>query len=232
MPVRHVVEHLPVADTAAAIAGNTGTAAATSPTLELRQATITAVDLASATCSIAIGGDPTSVPHVHYLSNFKPSVGDCCFVLVNGPDLVALDRDGRFGSSAFAGYRAAEVSVGESRVSRTWGDLPTHGPELTITVPSSGTILLGISCFMQKLNPNADVAAMAWQASGANTIPVGRPPTCQLGDGSHGGPACELAAVNLVTDLTPGDTTITAKYCTQTGGEAAWHSRTLWAIPI
>lgn len=134
-------------DTAAALTDPNGTV--DSPTLELRQAQITAVNYATATCSVAIGGDSTSVPNVHYLSNYKPTVGDTCWVLVNGPDLLALDRDGIYGAAAFAGLGQSYIATYEGRNSGTYGNLATLGPVVNTTVPASGRLLICCSADIQ-----------------------------------------------------------------------------------
>jgi hypothetical protein len=225
-----------VNETAAAITGNTGTAVNDTPVLELRQSTITAVDLAAATCSVSIGGDPTSVPNVHYLSNYKPTVGDTCWTLINGPDLLVLDRDGRFGSAAFAGYTVAEVGTLESRTSTSWGNLSTVGPTITINVPASGSLLIGVECFIEKTTlTSAELGAMSWAATGANALPAPNFPLVQVGDFVQNGavaPGVQTSSVNVITGLTPGSTTFTAKYATSNGTNCNFGNRLIWAIPI
>lgn len=155
--------------TAAALADSGGQVDA--PKLELRQAVITAVNLAAATCSVAIGGDPTSVPNVHYLSNYKPTLGDTCWVLVNGPDLLALDRDGKFGAAAWAGMGQTLLAADETRNNTTYGDLATVGPTVATTIPASGRLLVCVSADI--ISPNAAGGAgsyMSFAISGATTL--------------------------------------------------------------
>lgn len=155
--------------TAAALADGGGTVE--SPNLELRQAIITAVNLAAATCSVAIGGDSTSVPNVHYLSNYKPTVNDTCWVLVNGPDILALDRDGKFGAAAFAGLGQATVATNESRSNTAYGDLATVGPSVAATVPASGRLLVCVSADVQSpTSVSSAFSVMSFAISGATTL--------------------------------------------------------------
>lgn len=75
--------------TARAIQGDTAVRA---PVAELRQGVITAVDNGTGRCDVALGGDTTSIPAVSRLANYRPLVGDTCYALVNGPDVIVLDR--------------------------------------------------------------------------------------------------------------------------------------------
>lgn len=77
--------------TARAITGKTDQAVQ-APTAELRQGVITAVDTVNQRVDVALGGDTTSIPGVVHLDAYLPVVGDTCYVLVNGPDLLVLDR--------------------------------------------------------------------------------------------------------------------------------------------
>lgn len=262
--------------TAAAITGNTGTAQSSSPVLELRQATITAVDYANALCSVAIGGDSTSVPNVHYLSNYKPTVGDTCWCLINGPDILALDRDGKFGAAAYAGMASAAVATLEGRAG-AYGDMATVGPQVATTIPASGRVLICVSADIE--SPVTSGGSSSWMApeiSGATTLAAADTNALMAltynssagstssdfghshsfsgsvvggGGGSYNGTtgtggthshtlivsynATELLAsrVVLLTGLTPGAATVTAKY-RSSGGTAAFSKRTLWVLPL
>jgi hypothetical protein len=157
--------------TAAALVDNGG--AVQSNALELRQSVITAVNLAAATCSVAIGGDDAAdaVPNVHYLSNYKPTVGDTCWVLVNGPDLLALDRDGKFGAAAWAGMGRAAVTTQQSRNNTGYGDLATVGPTINTTIPASGRLLVCVSADVQSPVVAGSAAAyMSFAISGSHTL--------------------------------------------------------------
>lgn len=157
--------------TAAALVDNGG--AVQAPQLEIRQCVVTAVNLAAATCSLAIGGDDAAdaVPNVHYLSNYKPTVGDTAWALVNGPDILALDRDGKFGAAAWAGMGQTNVSANENRNSTTYGDLATVGPAVVTTIPASGRLLICVSSDIISPNTNAGGGAyMSFAISGSHTL--------------------------------------------------------------
>lgn len=157
--------------TAAALADSGGAVQANS--LEIRQCVVTAVNLAAATCSLAIGGDDASdaVPNVHYLSNYKPTVGDTAWALINGPDILALDRDGKFGSAAWAGMGVAYIATEETRANSAYGDLATVGPTVNSTIPASGRILICVSADVQSpVSTGYDDAWMSFAISGAYTL--------------------------------------------------------------
>lgn len=257
-----------VEKTAAALTD--GGATTSSPTLELRQAVITAVNLAAATCSVAIGGDATSVPNVHYLSNYKPTVNDTCWVLVNGPDILALDRDGKFGAAAWAGMGSAFVGSTESRSSASYGDLATVGPTVVGTVPASGRIMVCVSADVKTPTVTGfEYAQMSFAISGSATVAAqdsnalmcatfnsqqhihtffltsfgtASPSGDSVNVNGNGNTAfsTDVASYNeimasrvvVLTGLTPGTITITAKY--RTGGTASgtWQNRTVWVLPL
>lgn len=209
------------------------------PTLELRQGVITAVNLATARCSVILGGGDVTIPNVAYLSNYKPTVGDTCWVLVNGPDLLALDRDGKFGAAAYAGLQAAEIATSQTRSSTSFGDLSTVGPQVVTTVPASGRVLIQVSSYVQ-VPPGVYQSGglMGFALSGANSLSAADQ-TAVGGWISHGDTTQEIvleleaSKVALLTGLTPGTTTITAKYRSYRSDVAmAWKWRTLWVLPL
>lgn len=268
--------------TAAALVDNGG--AVQQAGLELRQCVITAVNLAAATCSVAIGGDDAAdaVPNVHYLSNYKPTVGDTCWVLVNGPDLLALDRDGKFGAAAWAGMGRSQVAASETRNNAAYGDLATVGPTVNTTIPASGRLLVCVSADVQSPVAGNAAAFMSFAISGSHTLAAadtnalmtltydqgshyhscsgsvstsgsfsGSGSTSSNGScfisgsvstsGSYNGQtsfsysysATEIIAsrVALLTGLTPGSATVTAKY-RSTGGTGVWEARDIWVLPL
>lgn len=268
--------------TAAALADSGG--AVQAPQLEVRQCVVTAVNLAAATCSLAIGGDDPSdaVPNVHYLSNYKPTVGDTAWALINGPDILALDRDGKFGAAAWAGMARAVVSPNEGRSNTAYGDLATVGPTVNTTIPASGRILVCVSADIQSPVAGSAASFMSFAISGSHTLAAadvnalmaltynssshshsvnasgsGSGSVSVSGTASTNGSvfatgsvsvtvfsngstdfvnsysATELTAsrVVLLTGLTPGAATLTAKY-RNTAGTGFWESRDIWVLPL
>jgi hypothetical protein len=270
--------------TAAALVDNGGAVQASQ--LEIRQCVVTAVNLAAATCSLAIGGDDAAdaVPNVHYLSNYKPTVGDTAWALINGPDILALDRDGKFGSAAWAGMGQVVLAARESRSSTTYGDLATVGPQLSITIPASGRLLICVSAGI--ITPNSSGGAgsyMSFAIAGATTLAADDANALMnwtYGGSSHshsfsgsgsgsvsgscsgstsGGQSFNgsisgstnvtisgntssaspgslnemiCSRVTLLTGLTPGAATVTAKYRVQNAAPGEWYSRAVWVLPL
>lgn len=206
------------------------------PTLELRQGVIDTVDPTTATCSVLIGGSEDPVPTVKYLSNYKPTAGDTCVILAYGTDLWALDRDGLFGSAAFSGYISDYIGTLQSRSSDTYGDLTTFGPQISIVVPASGSILFGMAGGLTKFNqaPGGN-ATMSHAASGANSWSAGTfVPLLAIGEAisaSGVAPGASLGSTHIFSGLNPGLTTITAKYKGNTA-TCDFYNRHLWAIPL
>lgn len=139
------------------------------PTLELRQGTISAVNVPSARVDVALGGDETAIPGVAHLSNYRPKVGDTCWCLGNGPDLLVLDRAAALGPSVISDAGNALVSASESRSATSYGDLATVGPSLTTTISPSGRALVQVSCFVS-IFASGGGGFMGCAVSGASTV--------------------------------------------------------------
>lgn len=209
------------------------------PTLELRQGVVTATDLANARCTVILGGGDTAIPTVAFLSNYKPTVGDTCWVLVNGPDLLALDRDGKFGSAAYAGLKSVTVDNWEHRTSTSYGDLTTFGPQVVTTVPASGQLLVQISGYIRTLDAYyQDGGAISFSLSGANTLAASDRNMLSAWV-SHGDQGNYVLVENtssrvvLLTGLNPGQTTVTVKYKSwRADTDVGFQYRSLWVLPL
>lgn len=135
------------------------------------------------------------------------------FVTPNTAD--AFDAISLLSSRTFIDY----VEAIEATTSMTYGDLTTPGPELTIDVPMSGRILLTFGAFMDSgvaAGGNTNVAAMALEFSGNNVIAAAPPYTATAGfvnANIQGIGTYDKKVYSVVAEgLTPGETTITAKY--------------------
>jgi len=62
------------------------------PTLVRVQATVTAVSTGSHTCSVTFGASTVVVPGVKYMPHYVPSVGDICWVDLNGGDPLVIGQ--------------------------------------------------------------------------------------------------------------------------------------------
>lgn len=56
------------------------------PTVTMRQAVITDVDTVHTTCSLKLSGGTKELPDITYLPHYTPTIGDTCWVLINGND--------------------------------------------------------------------------------------------------------------------------------------------------
>lgn len=138
---------------------------------------------------------------------------------------VAVDAKGRITSASNVGIAAALVPAGaavatnESTASTTYTDLATPGPAVTVTVGSSGILLVGFAC--EQFNGPTPVTSVA--LSGANTVAAAD------GFGQSISADIRTGRTHLFTGLSAGSTTVTMKYRT-TGGTSNWKDREVWAI--
>lgn len=131
---------------------------------------------------------------------------------------------------------AAQASVGTSQTttSTTYADLSTVGPAVTVTVGANGILLVTISSFMSNSNANA-FCEMSFELSGANTLSAddSRAVRFQMFAANTNG---QYSYTILLTGLTPGSTTATAKYSVQTGGSGAgtgtFSNRRISVVPL
>lgn len=225
--------------TARAITGKADVAVR-APTAELRQGVITAVDVAAARVDLALGGDTTAIPLVAHLSNYRPTVGDTCWVLVNGPDMLALDRAGAFGPSVVSTVGAAFTATFERRSSTAYGDLATAGPAVTVSVSPAGRLLVQTAAWMDGDNiaPVEDYGGgMTFVLSGVNTRSASDDDRAMVFLSSAHSARGTVAASKIVmlTGLNPGSTTVTCKYrnmVSDGSGNGAFSDRYLWALPL
>ena len=103
------------------------------------------------------------------------------------------------------------VATSETTTSTTYTDLTTVGPAATVTVSSSGLkALVTISAQLSNSNNNR-LCLMAFDVTGATTVAASDAQAI-LYTTSGGGTAAQMSATYLVTGLTAGSNTFTAKY--------------------
>jgi len=134
-----------------------------------------------------------------------------------------------FFDNAAAGPQTDSVATQESTSSTTYTDLTTVGPEVTVTVGSSGMVLLAMDCYMTGLDTAGVQDFMGVALSGANTVAASDSAAVsyRVADGSGQG----AGICRLLTGLTPGATTFTAKYRV-TGATCQFSNRNLSVIPL
>lgn len=125
---------------------------------------------------------------------------------------------------------SAFVGTNETRTSTSFGDLTTVGPAITIVTGSNALILFGATLGNSTVN---DGAVMSFQVSGATTISVatitGQVNLAHLSNPASAGH--EGSAAMVVSGLTAGSNTFTAKYRADIGGTAFFLRRWIIGFP-
>lgn len=203
--------------------------------LERRQGVVVAVNNSAQTVDVQLGGDTsTTIPGVATLSNYRAKVGDTCWVDINGPDMLAIDRMGAFGPSVISDAVSAFIDTQESRSSTNYGDLATPGPAATVSISPSGRLLVQVSCWLEA-NVGKGGGVMGIELSGANSRSTDdREAFLVHGDWTSTDGFVQICAskVTLITGLLPGETTVTAKYKSVSGSSINFELRHLWVLPL
>jgi hypothetical protein len=186
---------------------------------QMRIGTITAYDQATGALTVSIGG--TALPGVFYNPAYLPLVGDVVAVLSAGPTWYVM------GSTTSTLARTVPVSAivpaAEGTTSITYDDLATVGPAVTVMVGASGRVLVTIGANFGGIS---DLPRMSFDVSGANTAAASE--LTLAGAGSPGLTVNSgLSRTHLMTGLTQGLTTFTAKYRSDNGPNALFSNRTI-----
>lgn len=203
--------------------------------LLLRQAVVVGVDVPNGRCTVAIGGDTDNpVPGVKHLSNYRPKVDDSCWILVNGYDLLVLDRTTNLGPSVISDAMSSTVVATEFTTSSAFWT-PLSGPMLSgISVSPSGRLLLQVSALLYNLTSGNYGALM-----GVNLVHTAMdfsvPPietSSQIVYGTAANAAVAASKVILYTGLPAGLYNAQAQYLSLGGGGAQFQYRHIWALPL
>jgi hypothetical protein len=121
------------------------------------------------------------------------------------------------------------ISTSESTSSTSYADLTTVGPTVTVTTSTAAIVCVG-----GRVGPNTSGATnstkMSWAVSGASTVAASD-------SWAAGHVSISTSAVvyssrwYLLTGLTPGSNTFTAKYAVS-GGTGTYQYRSLHIIPL
>lgn len=113
---------------------------------------------------------------------------------------------------------SARVETAQSTTSSTYTDLATAGPAVTVTVPASGELLVVVSASLYS-SSSTGLPRMGFALSGGNTLAADDARCLEV--------KMAVASQNIsasiqfhLTGLTPGSTTVTAKYRDGTGASA------------
>jgi len=203
------------------------------PSPELRQGMVTAVDVPNGRLTCTLGGDDTPIPFVKHLSNYRPQVDDSCWVLVNGPDLLVLDRTTNLGPSVISDAQVNTIIESDFTTSTVW--TPLGGPLLNhISVSPSGRLLVQVSALLYNLTGGAYGSLMGVLLS-HETIDFQVNPvetTSQVIYGTAANVAFASSKVILYAGLPPGPYSAQAMYLSLNGGGAQFEWRHIWALPL
>lgn len=154
-------------------------------------------------------------------ANFLPSTGDAITLQYNGTLWREISRASRPGV-----LQSATVATSETTTSTSFTNLATVGPAVSVTVRRSGLVLVSLCASIQN-NTAGQRARMSFALSGANTAVAADVDGIDL-QSATGGQDAQLGRTRLLTGLTPGLTTITAKYLVS-GGTGTFARRELIA---
>jgi hypothetical protein len=124
------------------------------------------------------------------------------------------------------GVLSATVATSETTTSLTYTDLTTPGPAVS---PVTGTSAMVIVSAQLGSNTASDGGAMAFAVSGATTVAA---TDAQCMSNHVGNTSQQGSAVYVVTGLTPGVNTFTAKYRATLGGTCTAINRQITVIPL
>ena len=120
------------------------------------------------------------------------------------------------------------MATAQTTASTTYTDLTTAGPAVTVTIPASGKALVTLTSLIDNTNADKD-NFMAFAVSG-NTTLAASDATALRWSGKNGD-GMQFSATYLVTGLTAGSNTFTAKYRTS-ANTATFTNRSIIVIPL
>ncbi|WP_433793933.1 hypothetical protein [Actinoplanes sp. CA-252034] len=210
------------------------TAPDSGPSAGFRQGTIVTWNQATAANTVLVGRSlMTNLPILNTSEAAILQAGDVVGILTAGATWGILGRFTIPGTpeavSALSALRTASATVAaaETTSSSSFIDLPTMGPSVELSVGPSGRVLVTLSCLMEYqalegFGLNSAGAMMGFAGSGANTVSVSvarvvrsriEYSVANVSDFALAG-RMDASRVVLLTGLTPGLTTFTAKYAT------------------
>jgi hypothetical protein len=118
----------------------------------------------------------------------------------------------------------ALVATSETTTSTSFTDLATTGPAVTVDVGPSGKVLVIVSC--DQIATSAE-AIMGYEISGANSQAATLDRCLRTSTGRQ-----MASFTDLLTGLTPGLTTFTAKYRSGTAATSTYERRRIAVVPL
>jgi hypothetical protein len=123
----------------------------------------------------------------------------------------------------------AGVVTGQSTSSGTYADLTTPGPSVTVTVGSSGNVIVMWGCAAS--SSSGYNARMSFALSGTNTI-AANDTNAIIVASSYSAMYSTVSRMIVLTGLNPGVTTFTAKYRTDSGASWGFSLRDIMVTPL
>lgn len=117
------------------------------------------------------------------------------------------------------------ITTGQGTTSAAYTDMATVGPAVTVTVGTTGKVLVAL--YSAYSNGTSNFALMSYAVSGATTVGAADTRALQTATPSD----VRNGMTVLEVGLNPGSTTFTAKY-RSTGGTAGFSGRFLWVTPL
>lgn len=130
------------------------------------------------------------------------------------------------------GATAATVATSQTTTSTSYTDLATSGPAVTVTIGANGLALVIVSCNASNSTAGNSNTDMSFALSGANTASA---PPVAGGELKYASTAAGLGGTYsfsiILTGLTAGSTTFTAKYAVS-GGTGTFVNRWISVLPL
>lgn len=199
------------------------------PDVEIRQGHVESVQ-SDGTATITVGGDPEPIAEVHSDSNYVPKAGDTVWVEVADTEMTILRKNGT-SPAAFSGVRYAATATSEKGpTGSVYGDCASGaGPSVSVMVGDSGNLKVTISATFT-ISDTSDGGRMSVALSGANSV-AASDAQCLSCFPKINGFYMSASRVLYYTGLTPGLTTVTAKY-KDDGADNLYSFRELLAEPM
>lgn len=129
---------------------------------------------------------------------------------------------------------SSSVAASQTSTSTSYTDLPTANA-ITVDVGQTGKLLINLGATLTSNDTNNAKTYMSFALSGANTL-AAADNVAAVFQSPSANVVGSIDRTVLLTGLTPGSTTITAKFKVETGGGGSgtgtWVNRSISAIPL
>jgi hypothetical protein len=134
--------------------------------------------------------------------------------------------------AGFNNLASATVATSQERNNTAYGDCATVGPSVTVTISSSGKALVTLTALIDPAS--STTAWMSFAVSGATTLAASDTMSLAREHGTSSSTGyIQASAVYVVTGLTAGSNTFTAKYrVSNTSDTDAFANRSIIVVPL